>query len=423
MQSVAEVRSSQFAALEQRFKDTRRLSCELIAGLSDADVTVQSMPDASPAKWHLAHSSWFLETFILAGLPGYRPFDRAYDYLFNSYYEAKGARHPRPLRGMLTRPALDEILAYRCHVDVVLLRRWNECDDRQKGLIELGINHEQQHQELLLTDLLNLFAQNPTHPAYAPHEPSLELVPAPLQWIAFPGGIQRIGHDGQGFAFDCEGPSHEVLLEPYALADRPVSNAEWHGFIDDGGYQRPELWLSDGWAWAQSENIEAPLYWSPASEAGRWLRFGLDGLWPIEPAAAVTHVSYYEADAYARWAGARLPTETEWEASAEGLDPTQGDFLDGAGAVRPRPPGGTGGLRQMFGSVWEWTGSAFLPYPGFVPSAGAVGEYNGKFMCGQFVLKGGSCATPRGHLRASYRNFFYPHQRWQFTGVRLARGL
>ncbi len=422
MQNLAEAQTGPSPDIASRFTRSRRLSCDLVVGLSDADATVQSMPDASPAKWHLAHSTWFFEAFILRDLPGYRPFDPAYAYLFNSYYEAEGVRHPRPLRGMLTRPKLDEVLAYRHHVDTALIENAASLTRDQWALIELGIQHEQQHQELLLTDLLHLFAQNPLHPAYAVADRTLDPVPSALQWIEYDGGIQRIGHDDQGFAFDCERPSHQLLLQPFSLADRPITNAEWRGFIDDEGYRRPELWLSDGWAWVQAEGVQAPLYWSPG-ENGRWLRFGLDGFGPIEPAAAVTHISYYEADAYARWAGSRLPTEAEWEVAATGLDPAAGNFLDAPGAARPRPPTACDGLRQMFGNVWEWTGSAFLPYPGFVPAEGAVGEYNGKFMCGQFVLKGGSCATPRGHIRASYRNFFYPHQRWQFTGMRLAKSL
>ncbi|API60351.1 hypothetical protein BSL82_14525 [Tardibacter chloracetimidivorans] len=410
-------------ALAHRFHDTRRLSCALAAPLSDADATVQSMPDASPAKWHLAHTSWFFEAFILRDVAGYEPFDPSYAYLFNSYYESEGARQPRPLRGMLTRPSLDRVLDYRRHVDAAMEAVLQTPSPRQAELAELGVNHEQQHQELMLTDLLHLFAQNPLHPAYAAPEHRLDGVPEPLDWVAFDGGIVRAGHEGDGFAFDCEAPAHDALLAPYALADRPVTNAEWRSFIDDGGYRRPELWLSDGWTWVQAEGAEAPLYWTPAAEKGRWLRFGLDGLHPIEPAAAVTHINYYEADAYARWAGARLPTEAEWEHAGSGLTPDAGHFLDDAGPVRPRATGPGDGLRDMFGNVWEWTGSAYLPYPGFAPAEGAVGEYNGKFMCGQFVLKGGSCATPRGHARASYRNFFYPHQRWQFTGLRLAKSL
>jgi ergothioneine biosynthesis protein EgtB len=406
------------------FHQVRALTFALAEPLSDADATVQSMDDASPAKWHLAHTSWFFETFVLRDVPGYWPFDPAYAYLFNSYYEAEGPRHARPRRGLLTRPSLDEVRAYRAHVDAALVAAWPRLGAEARALVELGCHHEQQHQELLLTDVLHLFAQNPLKPAVWPIS---RPTPVPFAssevekrvstsldtngWRAFEGGVVEVGHAGDGFAFDCEGPRHEVLLRPYALADRPVANAEWTAFIKDGGYREPRWWLSDGWAWVQREGIAAPLHWD-----GEGNSFGLDGLRRLDPSAPVTHISFYEADAYASWAGARLPTEAEWEHAAAGLDPNQGQFLDTAGAVRPREHG-------MFGSVWEWTGSAFRPYPGFKPAGGAVGEYNGKFMSGQFVLKGGSCATPRGHMRASYRNFFYPHQRWQFTGVRLARDL
>jgi ergothioneine biosynthesis protein EgtB len=394
------------------FSRVRALTLTLVEPLSDADATVQSMDDASPAKWHLAHTSWFFETFVLRDVPGYRAFDPAYAYLFNSYYEAEGPRHARPRRGMITRPSLDEVRAYRAHVDAALIAAWPALGAGLRERVELGCHHEQQHQELLLTDLLHLFAQNPLRPAVCPTAPVRSAAPlTELGWIEFPGGVVEVGHDGAGFSFDCEEPRHQVLLQPYALADRPVTNAEWAAFIDDGGYRDPRWWLSDGWAWVQREQIEAPLYWQ-----GEGNSFGLDGLQPTDPTAPVAHISFYEADAYASWAGARLPTEAEWERAAAGLDPNRGQFLDGPGAPRPRDHG-------MFGSVWEWTGSAFRPYPGFTPAEGAVGEYNGKFMSGQFVLKGGSCATPRGHVRASYRNFFYPHQRWQFVGVRLARDL
>lgn len=394
----------------------RALTLALAAPLSDADATVQSMDDASPAKWHLAHTTWFFETFVLRDLTGYTLFDPAWGFLFNSYYEAEGPRHARPRRGMLTRPSLDQIRDYRAHVDTALAAHWDALDLDKRALVELGCHHEQQHQELLLTDILHLFAQNPLAPAYAD---GTRRAPAPLPpalgWREGAEGVVEIGHAGSDFAFDCEGPRHRTLLARHALADRPISAGEWIGFIEDGGYRDPRWWLSDGWAWVQREQIEAPLYWQRDGEGG-WLSFGLDGLHPVDRAAPVTHVSFYEADAFASWAGARLPTEAEWESAAAGLDPAAGNFLDGAGAVRPLP-----GDHGLFGGVWEWTGSAYRPYPGFRAAEGAVGEYNGKFMSGQFVLRGGSCATPRGHVRASYRNFFYPHQRWQFTGVRLAR--
>jgi len=410
--------------LDTRFVATRALSEALIASLSDADATGQSMPDASPAKWHVAHVTWFLESFVLRDhLPGYRLFDETFPFLFNSYYESEGPRHARPRRGLLTRPALDTVLAWRRHVDEALLAALPALPPAARALVELGIHHEQQHQELLLTDILHLFAQNPIAPAVWPLERAAPSpLPAPIRWIEGAEGIVTIGHDGAGFGFDCEGPEHRVLLHPHALADRPVTNAEWAEFIADGGYDRPDHWLSDGWAWVQAERIEAPLHWR-AGEDGHWRQFALDGLHPVRPAAPVAHISYYEADAYARWAGARLPTEAEWESAARGLDPASGNQLDSAGPVRPRAAAAQPGLRQMFGDVWEWTGSAYLPYPGFRPAQGAVGEYNGKFMSGQFVLKGASCATPRGHSRASYRNFFYPHQRWQFCGLRLAKDL
>ena len=406
-----------------RFRAARTLTVDLAAPLSDADATVQSMDDASPAKWHLAHVTWFFETFVLRDHEaGYRVYDPRYAYLFNSYYEAEGVRHARARRGLLTRPTLAEVLAWRAHVDDAVAAALPGLPPAALELVELGIHHEQQHQELLITDILHLLAQNPLDPALFPAvRPQPAPVPGPLRWIAGKTGIVEIGHDGAGFAFDCEGPRHTALLHPHAIADRPVTNAEWTAFIDDGGYQRPEYWLSDGWAWVQANAIEAPLYWQ--REGDGWTGFDLDGRHPLRPAAPVTHVSYYEADAYAHWAGARLPTEPEWETAAAGLNPSSGNQFDHAGALRPTAASRSDATHQLFGDVWEWTGSAYLPYPGFRPAAGAVGEYNGKFMSGQFVLKGGSCATPRGHVRASYRNFFYPHQRWQFTGVRLAKDL
>jgi ergothioneine biosynthesis protein EgtB len=400
-------------ALSRRYADVRRLSLAIAAPLSDADATIQPMPDASPAKWHLAHTSWFFETFLLRDhVAGYRVHDEGWAYLFNSYYEGEGDRHPRPRRGMISRPSLDEVRAYRAAVDAAVLAA---IDTLPADLIELGLNHEQQHQELMLMDLLATFAENPLHPAMweSGARPPAALA-TPIRWIDGAEGIVEIGHAGDGFAFDCERPRHKVYLHPHALADRAVTNAEWLGFIADGGYANPLLWLADGWAWVQSERIEAPLYWRRGGEG--WSRFGL-GRKPLDLAEPVCHISYYEADAYARWAGARLPTEAEWEAAAAGHDPLSGNQLDAAGPVRPQPSEGS----DLFGNVWEWTGSAYLPYPGFAPAEGAVGEYNGKFMCAQMVLRGGSCATPRGPVRASYRNFFYPHQRWMFSGLRLAR--
>ncbi|MBN8815595.1 MAG: ergothioneine biosynthesis protein EgtB [Sphingomonas sp.] len=407
-------------ALAERLAVVRALSVALVAPLSDADASVQSMPDASPAKWHLAHTTWFFETFVLRDfVPGYALHDERFPFLFNSYYEAEGRRHARDRRGMITRPGLDEVLAYRAYVDSALGDALPDLPEAARELVRLGCHHEEQHQELLLTDLLHLMSENPVEPAVWPGGRKVPVaMPEPIRWIERDGGLVEIGHDSPNFAFDCEGPRHQALLTPHAIANRTVTNGEWAAFIADGGYADPRHWLSDGWAWVRAEGIDAPLYWEERDEV--WTRFGLDGRRPIDPAAPVTHVSFFEADAYASWAGARLPTEMEWEAAAARHDPDSGNQLDAAGPVEPRPsPGGP----AFFGDVWEWTGSAYRPYPGFKPAEGAVGEYNGKFMSGQFVLRGGSCATPRGHARASYRNFFYPHQRWQFTGVRLAKDI
>jgi ergothioneine biosynthesis protein EgtB len=413
------------SALGERFARVRALSTALAAPLSDADATIQSMDDASPAKWHLAHTTWFFETFVLRDhVPGYALHDARWPFLFNSYYEAEGQRHARQRRGMLSRPSLDEIRAYRAHVDAALAAALPGLPAAAQALVLLGCNHEEQHQELLLTDMLHHFSVNPLEPAMWPGAPKVPVaMPGPIGWIEGQAGLTKVGFESSEstgesiFAFDCEGPRHQVLLHPHAIADRTVTNGEWAAFIADGGYREPRHWLSDGWAWVKAEGIEAPLYWR--QERGAWTRFGLDGRRPIDPAAPVTHISLYEADAYAAWAGARLPTEFEWEAAAAAHDPNGGNQLDTAGPVEPRPAAGP----AFFGDVWEWTGSAYRPYPGFAPVEGAVGEYNGKFMSGQFVLRGASCATPRGHARASYRNFFYPHQRWQFTGLRLAKDL
>jgi ergothioneine biosynthesis protein EgtB len=406
--------------LKDRFFITRKLTADLVCPLSDADATVQSMPDASPAKWHLAHVTWFLESFILRDhVAGYRAFDDSFAYLFNSYYEAEGARHSRAARGLITRPSLARILDYRTHVETAIEAHWHNLPETALTLIELGIQHEQQHQELLLTDILHLFSQNPTFPAYWPEPVVRPISDAPsntMSWIAGPNGLLEIGHNGPGFAFDCEGPRHEIFLQPFALSSRTVSNGEWVQFMDDNGYGEPGHWLSDGWSWVQRDGVTAPLYWQQDKD-GQWLTFGLDGLRSLDPNAPVTHISLYEADAYAGWANARLPTEAEWEVVAAAHPSGGGHQLDKAGPVRPK----SSDDGALFGNVWQWTGSAYRPYPGFRAAEGAVGEYNGKFMSGQFVLRGGSCATPRGHVRASYRNFFYPHQRWQFTGLRLAK--
>lgn len=395
--------------LAARFFATRALSEALAAPLSDADATIQSMDDASPAKWHLAHTTWFWDTFLLRDhLSGHRPWHQKWPFLFNSYYEAEGERMARPSRGLLSRPALEEIVAWREHVTASMAPLLD--DPKLAPLIELGIAHEQQHQELLLTDIKHAMFQNPLGPAMWEGTPSVSSEsPGEVQWRSHPGGIAMIGHGGESFAFDNEGPAHRVLVEPFVLADRLVTNGEWQSFVDDGGYRNAALWLSDGWAWVNAEGIEAPLYWRGSDQ------FTHAGWQERDPHAPVTHISYFEADAFATWADARLPTEFEWEAAAHGQDSAGGNQLDAAGS--PMPTGGT----DLFGDCWQFTRSAYLPYPRFKPAAGAVGEYNGKFMSGQVVLRGASCATVRGHSRASYRNFFYPHQRWQFTGLRLAK--
>ena len=396
--------------LAARLAATRALTLALAEPLSDADATIQPHPDASPAKWHLAHTTWFLETFVLRDhVAGYRLHDERWSFLYNSYYEGEGERHQRARRGMISRPSLDQIRDWRRAVDARLSEALETLPPAALALIELGIQHEHQHQELLLTDILATFAENPLEPAYAPLDPAPRVAATPAAFIPGTSGLVEIGADAARFAFDCERPRHRALLHPHAIADRCVSNCEWAEFIADRGYATAALWLSEGWDWVQREAIAAPLYWRGNSE-----HFTLAGRRPLDPAAPVAHISFYEADAFARWAGKRLPTEAEWENFAAPADPQLGHQLDAAGAVVPRPGG------APFGDVWQWTQSAFLPYPGFAPEGGTVGEYNGKFMCGQFVLKGASCATPRGHSRASYRNFFPAAARWQFTGVRLA---
>jgi ergothioneine biosynthesis protein EgtB len=382
-----------------RFRAIRAETNALAAPLSPEDCQIQSMPDASPTKWHLAHTSWFFETFILKPLlPGYKEFDPAYAVLFNSYYVGVGARHPRPQRGLLSRPGLSDVMAYRNHVDAAIEAYLDRVGEGVSELFELGLHHEQQHQELILMDALHALSCNPLEPAYRTARPIVDL---PDQgdsdvWLDTPGGLVTIGHSAQGFAFDNEGPAHRAWVEPCRIASRLVTCGAYTAFIADGGYNRPPLWLSDGWDTVQAEGWSAPLYWEEG-EFG-WTRFSLSGRQPVNPAEPVTHISYYEADAFARWAGCRLPTEQEWEVAASALP-----------------------LEQVEGSAWQWTRSPYVPYPGFVAAEGPVGEYNGKFMANQMVLRGGSSATPQGHTRITYRNFFPPTARWVFSGVRLAR--
>ena len=410
-----------------RFETVRCQSEALAANLSPEDQAIQSMPDVSPTKWHLAHTSWFFETFILAPHdPSYRTFDPAFAYLFNSYYEAAGPRHPRPQRGLLSRPTVDAVGAYRDHVTAAMLRLIDEADTAVwreiAPLVELGLHHEQQHQELILMDIKHVFSVNPLLPAYqAPRLHALQAVAARSGSVEFAGGLVEIGHDGGAFAFDNEGPRHKVWLEPFRLARRPVNCGDWLDFIADGGYCRPEFWLSDGWATVQAQGWEAPLYWR--CDDPEWRLFTLSGERRVDPAEPVCHVSFYEADAFARWAGKRLPTEAEWELAAQDVPPV-GNLADG-GSFHPCPDIAEGeqGLRQMIGDVWEWTASPYIAYPRFRPVGGAIGEYNGKFMSGQMVLRGGAAVTPADHIRVTYRNFFPPSARWAFSGLRLAEDL
>jgi len=408
--------------LLQQYQKVRCFTERICEPLEPEDYVVQSMPDVSPTKWHLAHTSWFFETFVLSpAAPHYHTFHPMYGYLFNSYYNAVGERHARPQRGLLTRPTVAEIYQYRAHVDAGMEHFLTTVDADEvapfAAIIELGLHHEQQHDELLLTDLKHVLACNPLRPAYRPAAPEGAAAAPRLGWQEFPGGVDWLGHDSRGFAYDNELPRHRVFLEPFRLATRAVTNGEYLAFMADGGYQRPELWLSDGWNTVNGQGWDAPFYWEQRD--GDWVMQTLAGLRPVAAAEPVCHVSYYEADAYARWAGARLPTEAEWETAAAGL-PITGNFAESERFhPAPAPARGTG-VQQMYGDVWEWTASAYSPYPGFRPTAGALGEYNGKFMCSQLVLRGGSCATPASHIRASYRNFFPPDARWQFSGIRLA---
>jgi ergothioneine biosynthesis protein EgtB len=417
-EGAAKVVNADPADLARRFAQVRGFTERLCEPLAVEDYVVQSMPDASPAKWHLAHTTWFFETFVLAPLrPAFKPYREGFSFLFNSYYVAAGPRHARSERGLLSRPTVREIEDYRAAVDEQvgeLLHAARRAPDSALALVELGLHHEQQHQELLLTDLQHAFSRNPLKPVYSPRGlPQPAEAPA-LSFREYPGGLVRLGHAGDSFAFDNETPAHRVLLEPFSLASRPVVAAEYVQFIEEGGYDRPELWLSDGWAASQQGGWRCPLYWERRDRA--WVRFTLHGEAAIDPGAPVSHVSYYEADAYARWAHARLPTEAEWESAAP-IGPVSGQFVeDGALAALC-----SGAAAPHFGGVWTWTSSPYVAYPGFRPAAGAVGEYNGKFMVNQIVLRGGSCLSSRAHLRASYRNFFPPHARWQMAGIRLAR--
>ncbi len=406
-----------------RFQLIRQTTRALAAPLSAEDCAIQSMPDASPVKWHLAHTAWFFETFVLAPHRlGYWLFNPSYRVLFNSYYNAVGDRHPRPERGMLSRPGLEEVLAYRHHVDEAMLGLLaaERLLPDVSALIELGLHHEQQHQELILTDLKHLLSRNPVKPAYQKRWPLTPIYARARRWITFEAGLHEIGHSGADFCFDNETPRHRVWLDAFQIASHPVTHGDFIEFIDDGGYRRPELWLSAGRDAVTARGWHAPQYWE--RHDGQWHSFTLHGEVPVDPHTPICHVSFFEADAFARWANARLPTEAEWEVAARDA-PLAGNFLESGAlhplALREAPADGT--IAQAFGDVWEWTRSDYGPYPGFRPTSGAVGEYNGKFMSGQYVLRGGSCATPSSHIRATYRNFFPPEARWQFSGLRLAR--
>jgi ergothioneine biosynthesis protein EgtB len=405
------------SSLGERYQAVRGVSEILARGLTFEDQTIQSMPDASPTKWHLAHTSWFFERIILqAFAEGYVPFDKRYDYLFNSYYEGLGPHHPRPQRGLLSRPSGKDILAYRHYVDQAILRLLERGKPEVEALVTLGLNHEEQHQELILTDIKHAFFVNPLRPVYAPPEPRGAQDGTAPNFVEFPGGVVSIGAQGTAFSFDNEKPAHAVLLQPYRLAVRPVTCGDYLAFIEAGGYRRAEFWLSDGWGLAQQEAWQAPLYWQ---QMGRdWQIFTLRGERPLDPHEPVAHVSYFEAAAFAAWAGKRLPTEFEWEAAVASQQVT-GNFLEQR-HYHPRAGGSGGAIEQVYGDVWEWTRSSYDAYPGYQPFGGALAEYNGKFMIGQMVLRGGSCVTPQSHIRATYRNFFPPSARWQFSGFRLA---
>jgi ergothioneine biosynthesis protein EgtB len=412
-----------------QYQQVRDATVALAAPLSAEDQMVQAMPDASPTKWHLAHTTWFFETFVLAAAEAnHAPFDRAFKFLFNSYYESVGQRHERPGRGWLSRPSLEEVHRYRRDVDARMAAIFERLDKAALEVVGLGMHHEQQHQELILTDIKHALSVNPLRPVYRARGAADAARGAPaVTWHAFDEGVFSVGHEGAHFAFDNEGPRHRVFLEPFAIASRPVTSGEYLAFMRDGGYRRPEFWLSAGWAAVHERGWQAPMYWEERDRD--WWRFTLAGMAPVDLEAPVSHVSYFEADAYARWAGARLPTEFEWERASVGpyAEPmlahaASANFVE-SGRFDPAPAvkDGSRSPAQMLGDVWEWTQSAYGPYPGYATPPGALGEYNGKFMSGQMVLRGGSCVTPASHIRATYRNFFPPDARWQFSGIRLAR--
>ncbi|KAA5539606.1 ergothioneine biosynthesis protein EgtB [Roseiconus nitratireducens] len=412
--------------LKQRFHRVRQDSMSITALLHAEDCVIQSMPDASPIRWHLAHTTWFFETFLLKPLAGYQPVNEAFEYLFNSYYNSVGAQFPRHRRGLLSRPTMKSVFEYRQQVDAAVID-WlsrQELTAEQREILEVGLHHEQQHQELMLTDVKHLLSCNPIFPAMFDHPVADQASPASVEWVGFEGGVRRIGHDGNGFAYDNESPRHKVYVHPFRIQSRPVSNREYLAFIQDGGYRRPEHWLSAGWAAVQEGDWQHPLYW--CRREAEWHEFTLGGLRRLDPAAPACHLSYFEADAYARWSGHRLPTEAEWEIASQAAAPEQilkgaNRFVDSGRPVHPEyDPTDTAALRELFGCLWQWTSSQYSPYPGYSAPEGALGEYNGKFMCNQFVLRGSSCATSANHARRTYRNFFPPEARWQFTGVRLA---
>ncbi len=415
-------RSTPAAALVTAYHAVRAASERLCDPLVTEDYVVQSMPDVSPAKWHVAHTTWFFEQFVLTPhAAGYVPFDPAFTFLFNSYYVTVGDRHCRQNRGQLSRPTVADVYAYRRHVDAAMTALLTDLSpavaEQLRPLMDIGLNHEQQHQELMLTDVKHVFWVNPLRPAYRPAAPPVGVDAVPMRWVKFDGGLHDVGHAGDGFAFDNESPRHRVYLEPFELGSRLVTNGEYKRFMADGGYARADCWLSAGLATAKAEDWRSPLYW--IEQGGQWWNHTLTGLRPVVDAEPVCHLSYFEADAFARWAGARLPTEAEWEVASDTV-PLTGRFVE-HGDGHPAPATAADGLQQMFGDVWQWTASAYLGYPGFRPPPGALGEYNGKFMCNQFVLRGASVATPASHVRRTYRNFFPPDARWQFTGLRLAR--